>query len=400
MPKNAKKAKPKAATKRNKTKTSGAMVAAPAATSYRGTSQRPTWTAKANGTVGIKHREQFAEVFRPNDLADYQQIFSHRINPGNSQIFPWLAGIAPSWETYQFNTLRFEYIPSAPSTAAGTVTISVDYDPEDSVPTTKQQLLQMDGSTTAGLWVKQTHSSTRGNLQKRKELFVATGGPADRLNDTGTAIFGIFGTDGDPTRASTGDLWVTYDVTLFTPQPRNPVNTELSYSGTFTMLAGDPATDFARAYVFEDMADGTIAPTTVGEQGEAAFISPIGLTFPQPGDYAIELLLLAGPLGTDGSYVDGTEESGLCLFSPATILDTQPGIVNYQMPGMVNTPNFDYTVTGARYFRTEANVTTFSPYSAFTFTAAAIPTLCGVLYVRAWRNNFLNTIPPNTALPS
>lgn len=305
----------------NKKRNGRKRVTAPLATSARTRTRQPEWRAHKNGSVTIRHREQFTEVYRPDATQDYANIFGHRVNPANSEVFPWLAGIAPSWENYLFNKLTFEYVPSAPSTAPGTVVLGVDYDPTDPLPVNKRDLMQMDGSVSAGLWVGQSHNSTKQNLSKRKELYTATSGPADRLNDVGTLTVGIFGTEDDTSFAATGDLWVDYEVRLITPQPRDFPTSDVILYGAWTSAAADPATDFARASMFEDIATGDIALTS-SIQGEAAYPSPAGLTFPQPGNYSVTIRLFAGTDMTNGGLISTSEISGVDC-SPVTIIGQQ-----------------------------------------------------------------------------
>lgn len=55
--------------------------------------------------------------------------------PGLSGSFPWLAAFANCFENYRFRSLRYHYIPRAPSTVSGSVGLFFDYDPLDIAPT-------------------------------------------------------------------------------------------------------------------------------------------------------------------------------------------------------------------------------------------------------------------------
>ena len=373
-------------------------VTAPLAVSARTRNQQPQWRANKNGTVTIKHREQFTEVYRPDATQDYANIFGLRINPANSAVFPWLAGISPSWESYTFESLQFEYVPSAPSTAPGTVVMGVDYDPTDLLPVNKRDLMQMEGSTSAGLWVPQTHRSTRANLTKRKELFTAAEGDGNRLNDVGNLVIGIFGTEDDYSFASTGDLWVSYEVRLHTPQPRDFPTSDLVLYAQWTAAAGDPATDFARNNLFASIAGGDLA-LTESLQGQAAYPTPAGLTFPQPGNYYVTIRMFAGPARNAGGNILSNEAGGV-IITPVNVVGQASGVITAEERTKPITPGFNLGITGDAFFQHDIALTTSAPYTSFAYNAAAITAICGVLYCRVQRNAFLDTVSTTPLLPS
>lgn len=395
MPRNA---NIKSKSKKTKGKARGRQVTAPLATSARTRNQKPVWRAHKNGTVTIQHREQFTEVYRPDTTQDYANIFGLRINPANPQVFPWLAGIAPSWENYTFEKLLFEYVPSAPSTAPGTVVLSVDYDPTDSLPVNKRDIMQMDGATSAGLWVSQTHRSTKANLSKRKELYTAPGGDADRLNDIGTLTVGIFGTEDDFSYAATGDLWVSYEIRLITPQPRNYPTSDTTFDGAWTSSAVDTDTSFARPYLFEDIAAGTLALTST-IVGEAAYPSPAGLTFPAPGNYIVTIRMFAGTTTYSGDFVD-LVQSGSVIANPVDVVGQKSLTITDETKVRTQTPDLVTGVSGAGFLEHKLNIVVYSPYSSLTYSAAAITALCGVLYCRVQRNQFLDSVSATPLLPA
>lgn len=62
-------------------------------------------------------------------------------------MFPWLSGLAPSFETYKFTKLVFRYIPSCPSTTDGRVYFAMDYDSNDPAYTTLREFMGSPTST-------------------------------------------------------------------------------------------------------------------------------------------------------------------------------------------------------------------------------------------------------------
>jgi hypothetical protein len=177
-----------------------------------GTSAKAKITTLASGVTQIRHTEYFRDVVGTTDLV----VTSDPINPGNESLFPWLASIAVRYESYQFQSLVFRYETQASTSTDGTVVLSVDYNPEGQVPSSKQQLLAMDESMRTPSWGSISHISQRYNLTKRKSYYVRNGDPvtdAD-LYDTGSFILGVIGTN---TTAGIGELYVDYVIDLITP---------------------------------------------------------------------------------------------------------------------------------------------------------------------------------------
>jgi len=64
----------------------------------------------------------------------FQNLARLRCNPASVATFRWLSTVAPSFEQYRFKKLKFEYIARCPTTLAGSVLMSPDYDAQDGAP--------------------------------------------------------------------------------------------------------------------------------------------------------------------------------------------------------------------------------------------------------------------------
>lgn len=142
------------------------------------------------------------------------------INPGFRTTFPWLSSTALAYESYLFNSLSFEFESSGVTTDRGTVMIAIDFDASDSPPLDKQELLTMEGATRSSVWSHQTCTASQKNLKKfgvqrfiRNEEPLGTGDI--KTYDVGKLLVATHGTG----NLTCGELYVSYDITLHTPQP-------------------------------------------------------------------------------------------------------------------------------------------------------------------------------------
>lgn len=165
----------------------------------------------------IRHREYIRDIVAvgPNFAAT-----SIVINPGFRTTFPWLSSTALAYESYLFNSLSFEFESSGVTTDRGTVMIAIDFDASDSPPLDKQELLTMEGATRSSVWSHQTCTASQKNLKKfgvqrfiRNEEPLGTGDI--KTYDVGKLLVATHGTG----NLTCGELYVSYDITLHTPQP-------------------------------------------------------------------------------------------------------------------------------------------------------------------------------------
>lgn len=219
----------------------------------RTTNRAPRMTASAN-SCRVVHREMFHTVI---GLGDTATGFSVRqpINPGNTAMFPWLSRVAQNYESYRFKALSFEFITTAPTTVAGSVTMAVDYDPTDPAPNDGNAVRALNafiGAQTAPIYTpKVTVHCRNANLNKRKTYFVsnspgpdiATGpqpvsvqiGSRDRTADTGQFITAVVAP-----AENVGLLFVDYDIELLTPHYEKPTGDALTVAIPYPDASSPP----------------------------------------------------------------------------------------------------------------------------------------------------------------
>jgi hypothetical protein len=218
-------------------------VSAPVAQAKVARQQKPRFEARLNGDVMIRHREYLQDVSGSVAFA----ATTVNVNPGLS--LPWLSSIAPRWESYRFDRLRFCFETEAPTTATGTLLLSVDYDASDAAPTSKQQAMAYRSSVRSAPWSNCCHDSAKEDLHKRLTYFVRAGALAANQDIKLYDVANLFVcTQGQASTATIGELYAEYDVLLLTPQ-LSDVAVGQSFYAQWTNAAATNAAPFGNTMV-------------------------------------------------------------------------------------------------------------------------------------------------------
>lgn len=146
-------------------------------------------------------------------------VRSLRVNPAEACTFPWLTRIARNYEKYKFRSLRFFLKTTAPTSVGGSIILAYDYDPTDSPPANKQQILQYSGATRGAPWMNLEVELKRNEVQGNKFMIAGLAASDDALRRQQDPCLLLVATSGMPDSGTTiAELWVQYDVDLFTPQ--------------------------------------------------------------------------------------------------------------------------------------------------------------------------------------
>lgn len=178
----------------------------------------PSFKTSKNGIV-ISHREFVTDVTTSSTVNDFNTIF-REINPGLTQSFPWLSGIAPNFESYRFLTLSFEYVPFCASTTVGSVMMGVDWDVSDYEPASKSQMLAYQTVVSGPMWEPSVLKCEPANLRKFSlDHFVRVLDPGQvdlKTYDVGCLY--VSTSNNAVASQSIGSVFVNYTVELLTPQ--------------------------------------------------------------------------------------------------------------------------------------------------------------------------------------
>lgn len=181
--------------------------------------------ANGNDKTIIRHREYVGPVVSPGTA--FTNI-TYDINPGNANLFPWLAAVARSYQQYRMRGCVFIYKSLTSDYAAsggmGQVILATNYNVNDDDYSNTVQMQNSEYAVAAKPSVSTLHPLECATSVRRNDPFYvfdpnsnSTGATVDkRFRDMGK--FQI-ATEGLSTGAGVtiGQLWVSYDVELIKP---------------------------------------------------------------------------------------------------------------------------------------------------------------------------------------
>lgn len=175
------------------------------------------------------------------------EVSSFSLNPGLSDVFPWLSQIAQNFELYELDALMFQYKPSSgefgnsSSNTLGKVIMCTNYDPASSAFSNSVEMENYDYACS----VKPSHGCVHGvecaNRQRAtSQMYVRTSDVNRDLIFTDLGKFQI-ATEGIPFSGSgeqsslIGELWVSYTIKLSRAKLYAALGESIQYSvGNFT----------------------------------------------------------------------------------------------------------------------------------------------------------------------
>jgi hypothetical protein len=196
---------------------------------------------KGSRNIRIRHREFIGDMLSSTTFDNN----SFYINPGNQTLFPWLSGIAQSYQQYKihgmvfcFNTTSATALNST-NTALGTVMMATNYDVTEEAYVSKAELMSSYFSTSGKPSESLMHAIECNPKERPVDvLFIDHGGEAvgDRpMFDHGRFQFA---TAGMQATATIGELWVSYDIELMKPRKHGGTSVGFVHNGAWTTTDG------------------------------------------------------------------------------------------------------------------------------------------------------------------
>ena len=286
-------------------------MAAPVAISRTIKGSRPKFS-RSSGSVTVTHRELLVQV---NNTSAFlvnggQRSNVYRVNPSNGLLFPWLSTIATNFDQYKFNSVALEYIPLCATTETGRVAMYFDKDSQDPEPSDRVELANMAHLNENAPWAEGRLRVPIDNIKR----FTNDSNTSDpKLVDLGQVGFATYGGGGTN---PAGDIFVSYTVTFFEPQP--------SAGLVQTVQTGVGAQNFGPGYV-------VTSNTSTDFQ----------ITFRGPGTYLVALSHRAATFGSltgsNGADISSqtTLQAGVFAFMSIVIvvIPTAGGRLNYTGTG-------------------------------------------------------------------
>lgn len=191
---------------------------APVAFSRRVAMEKPRFST-INGETVIRHREYVGTV---NNSTTFSAT-PYALNPGLSNVFPWLTNIAANYDKYRFKSLRFDYVPAVATSTGGRITLAFNYNAGDNTPTSKQQLFSIAPNAEQAVWAELSLPIPviPETLYTREYLVP---GSDIKTFDMGQLIVA---TDLGSNSNTIGELYVEYECILMKPHPQFVSTTEI-----------------------------------------------------------------------------------------------------------------------------------------------------------------------------
>lgn len=254
------------------------MQMAPAAVSTAVAGGRPQISRSDGRSVRIVHRELVGSV----DLTEgFTVVKAMSLNPGLSDVFPWLSTEALGYERYRFNKLRVCYYARCASSTGGSVLVACDYDGKATTPTSDDQMGSFLGSIEDAPWksmiFEADHASMQGGYKDKYIRQANFQGFDSRATDSGVIYIATSGGTTPPSRV--GKLWVEYDVTLLTPHVKSP-STIVHPHQVFLYSNSNQSNR-------NDFLGVTQEPVTAVGGLQVSYDLPNTLTFKEPSHYAV-----------------------------------------------------------------------------------------------------------------
>jgi len=295
-----------------------AIQQAPVAVSQTMGSSRPSFAGSTRGgdlRIRVRHREYIQDVAGSVAYA----VSQLSINPGLFTTFPWLSGLAPLFESYKFNSLSFQFKTEKGTSTTGKVFLSVDWDAADAAPTSKSQQLQERTAIDCAAWAMAQLNCDQADLLKfgvqRYIRTSAVAGTDIKTYDVGNLQVG---TQGMADTSAVGELYVTYDVELITPQPNLGLVSPLSQA----KIVGGGTVSKTAPYGTAPLQTGQLS-VSVSNTGNGT------LTFNQVGTYIVNQTVVGTGIGSSPNISGTAASTGLPSTALGALSSTQGGIAFY-----------------------------------------------------------------------
>lgn len=181
---------------------------------------------KTDNSTRVRHREFITDIIASATPNAFNNT-SYVIQPGNSELFPWLSSMAQNYQQYRVHGMVFMFKSTTSDYSAagalGKIALATNYNVRDAAFANMQELENAEFSVSGKPSLSRIHpvecAATNGvPLVKwvRDTQYDASGGD-DRLYDVGKFQVATQGLPATTAGAIIGELWVTYDIEFFKP---------------------------------------------------------------------------------------------------------------------------------------------------------------------------------------
>jgi len=326
----------------------------------------PKFTRSGRGTR-IVHSEYLGDVV--SGTANTFTNQSYWLNPGNTDLFPWLAAFAQQFDQWKPNGIVFSFkstsssYAGASTQALGGIVLASDYDVIDAPFSSKVEMENSQFAVSTKSDCNSIHAIECAAAERPIELLKVRSSvtPSDNLQWYDLCNFQV-ATFGVPaSNTNLGELWVSYDITFFKEQVYGGIRGYSILQTSFRGITGISTSAYTGT-------DGLVAETT---GNLACTFNGTVLTFPSNvpvGTYQVSYMVE----GASTAIVPPTftASSGLTI-------DFEPTSFNLSYTGnkLFVTRNYNVTAGGATITLSGGTLNT-SPTNAVLAICQLNPSFC------------------------
>jgi len=183
-------------------------------------------------TIRVRKREYICSLAATQDFTN----LSFPINPGLSEVFPWLSNIANNYDQYRVNGMVFQFVSTSSDAIAdtsnlglGQIILASDYNSADAPFVNAPQMLGSMFANSGKPSENIMHAIECAPTDQAQKLYYVRSGDIKagtdiRLYDLATFQIATYNSPADYT--GMGQLWVSYDITFC----KSVQNNQLGYS--------------------------------------------------------------------------------------------------------------------------------------------------------------------------
>jgi len=151
------------------------------------------------------------------------------VNPGLSETFPWLSGVAPNFDRYKFKSLKFIFESSQSTLTTGTVMMAPEFDIADPLPLSKASFLEYAYSARSAVWKNFEVVVPLHAIQNYREFYTRSDYVPITDKKLYDPLYWMVATDQIAEGTLVGELWIEYDIELYYPQTFVPFMRFVNY---------------------------------------------------------------------------------------------------------------------------------------------------------------------------
>jgi len=182
--------------------------------------------------VTVRHCELIKDITTPNQYGGGFVLSKVSVQPGLKACFPWLSNLSRSFESYQFNSVRYIYKPAVATSLNGTVIMTAQYDIESTDPENHKDMVQIQGTKESSPYKILSFDLSRGKGGiSNQKTYKIRNGPVNgdlELYDSANFYIAFDGITNSSFAAvanlNIGELWVEYVVDMVVPVGKTSVN--------------------------------------------------------------------------------------------------------------------------------------------------------------------------------